>query len=276
MKVTDGIAFFGLERIARNRWRMPVVRQLISGTGALFGGAGLGAAIEIAEAESARPAIWATAQYLNYAPEGSELILDVNEVVHGNQVSQVRVIARCDDREILTVIGAYGMRPLDTTGQWAQMPTVPPPDKCPPRPLMDQHQGTISSRMDMRLANARPMTEFPSAPGTGNSALWARFPGRPELKASGLAIIGDFVPFGISQALGMRAGGNSIDNTLRVANLVDTEWMLIDIRIHAVSNGFGHGLVHIWSEGGVLLGTASQSTMVRHWKEQPPTTQEVK
>ena len=274
--MTDGLAFFGLERISRNRWRMPVVRQLISGTGALFGGAGLGAAIEIAEAESGRPAIWATAQYLNYAPEGAELILDVNEVVHGNQVSQVRVIARSDDREILTVIGAYGLRPLDTTGQWTQMPTVPPPGDCPPRPLMDQHLGTISSRMDMRLANARPMTEFPSEPGTGNSALWTRFPGRPELKASGLAIIGDFVPFGISQALGMRAGGNSIDNTLRVANLVDTEWMLIDIRIHAVNNGFGHGLVHLWSEDGVLLGTASQSTMVRHWKEQPPTTEEVK
>ncbi len=272
----DGLAFFGLIRTGRGRWQMPVVRNLISGTGALFGGAGLGAAIEIAEHESARPAIWATAQYLNYAPEGSELVLEVNEIVHGNQVSQVRVIARSNDREILTVIGAYGLRPMDTAGQWAQMPDVPPPDDCPPRPLMDQHLGTITSRMDMRLAHARPVTEFPASPGTGNSALWTRFPGRPELNASGLAIVGDFVPFGISQALGMRAGGNSIDNTLRVANLVDTEWILVDIRIHAVHHGFGHGLVHLWTEDGVLLGTASQSTMVRHWKEQPPATEEVK
>ncbi len=272
----DALTFFGLEQIDDHRWRMPVVRSLISGTGALFGGAGLGAAIEIAETESMRPVIWATAQYLNYAPEGQELILEVNEVVRGNQVSQIRVIARSDDREILTVIGAYGLRPMETSGQWAQMPSVAKPEDCPPRQLMETHEGTISSRMDMRLADARPFTEFPGEPGTGNSALWARFPGRPALQASGLAIIGDFVPFGISQALGVRAGGNSIDNTLRVANLVDTEWILADIRVHAVHNGFGHGLVHLWAEDGTLLGTASQSTMVRHWKETPPSTQEVK
>ncbi len=276
MNNADGIAFFGLERVGRNRWRMPVVRSLISGTGALFGGAGLGAAIEIAEHESGRPAIWATAQYLNYAPEGSELLLDVNEVVHGNQVSQIRVIARSDDREILTVIGAYGNRPMETQGQWAQMPEVLAPLDCPVRPLMDHHAGTISSRMDMRLASARSFLDFPSEPGSGNCSLWTRFPGRPQLNASGLAIVGDFVPFGIGQALGMRVGGNSIDNTLRVANLIDTEWILIDIRVHAVHHGFGHGLVHLWSESGVLLGTASQSTMVRHWKQDPPPTQELK
>ena len=47
----------------------------------------------------------------------------------------------------------------------------------------------------------------------------------------GLAIIGDFVPFGISQALGVRAGGNSLDNTLRVARRVPTDWVLADIRV---------------------------------------------
>ena len=272
----DALTFFGLERVSERQWRMPVVRSLISGTGALFGGAGLGAAIETAEFESGRPVIWATAQYLNFAPEGEELTFDVNEVVRGNQVSQIRVIARSGEREILTVIGAYGLRPMDANGQWATMPDVPAPDDCSPRQMMDHHQGTISSRMDMRLAEARLITEFPGPQGTGNSALWARFPGRPSLQASGLAIIGDFVPFGISQALGLRAGGNSIDNTLRVANLVDTDWILADIRIHAVQNGFGHGLVHLWAQDGTLLATASQSTMVRHWKESPPVADHVK
>jgi acyl-CoA thioesterase len=65
----------------------------------------------------------------------------------------------------------------------------------------------------------------------------------------------------------MRAGGNSLDNTLRVARLVPTEWVLLDIRIHAVANGFGHGLVHLWAEDGTLLGTASQSAIVRFWRD---------
>ena len=76
-------------------------------------------------------------------------------------------------------------------------------------------------------------------------------------------MIGDFVPFGIGQALGVRAGGNSLDNTLRVAHRVPTEWVLADVRVHAIADGFGHGLVHLWAEDGTLLGTASQSTIVR-------------
>jgi acyl-CoA thioesterase len=76
------------------------------------------------------------------------------------------------------------------------------------------------------------------------------------------------VPFGIGQALGKLGGGNSLDNTLRVAQVVPTDWVLVDVRIHAIRNGFGHGLVHLWSRDGTLLATASQSTIVRHWTEE--------
>ncbi len=271
------VEFFGLERIDEQRWRMPVVRSLISGTGALFGGAGLGAGIEAAEAATGRSVTWATAQYLNYAPEGSILDLEVDEIVRGNQVSQVRVICTVEGREIITVIGAFGNRPVPLEGQWSVRPQVPPPDECPPRPMMDHHEGTISSRMEMKLAAARSFVDLRGSPSdSGTSALWVRFPGLDQPSASGLAIIGDFVPFGIGQALGARAGGNSLDNTLRVARLVPTDWVLADVRIHAVQQGFGHGLVHLWSDDGTLLGTASQSTMVRAWREEPPTQQELK
>jgi acyl-CoA thioesterase II len=39
------------------------------------------------------------------------------------------------------------------------------------------------------------------------------------------------------------------------------------VRVHAVNDGFGHGLIHLWAQDGVLLGTASQSTIVRKWRE---------
>src|SRR4029434_10876841 len=95
----------------------------------------------------------------------------------------------------------------------------------------------------------------------GRSLLWARMPDLLELSsAAALSILGDYVPFGICQALGRRGAGTSLDNTLRVYRLVPTEWVLLDIRIHAVAHGFGHGVVHLWSDDGTLLARASAAT----------------
>jgi acyl-CoA thioesterase len=267
----DGKTFFGLEQLDDTRWRMEVTRSLTSGTGALFGGCGLGAAIEVMERVTGRPCVWATAQFLSYAVPPATLELDVKEVVRGHHISQARVIAHVGDTEILTVLGSLGSRTVDLAGQWAVMPDVPSPDDCPPRPMMDHHEGRISSRLDARLGNARPFTDFPGPPGTGNASLWVRVPEMLDMSAAALAIIGDFVPFGIGQALGKRAGGNSLDNTLRIAHRTPAEWVLADVRVHAVADGFGHGLVHLWSEDGTLLGTGSQSTIVREHRDEPMT-----
>lgn len=272
----DARTFFGLEPTDDPaRWRMEVVQGLISGTGALFGGCGLGACIDVMERVTGRPCIWATAQFLSFARPGAVLDLDATEIVRGHAISQARVTAHVGTTEILTVVGALGHRPLDLTGQWAKRPDVPPPDECPPRPMMNHQQGTLSDRLDARLADARPYWEFPGPQGSGNASLWIRLPELLEMSAPALAIIGDFVPFGIGQALGKRAGGNSLDNTLRVAHRVPTEWVLADVRVHALADGFGHGLVHLWAEDGTLLGTASQSTIVRAWREdqQQPLTE---
>src|SRR6266480_1914129 len=115
----EAITFYGLEPTGETgRWSMPIVRGLVSGTGALFGGCGLGACIEVAEQVTGRPTIWATAQFLSYARPPSVVELDVYEVVRGHQMSQARVIAHVGDTEILTVIGALGQRPLPLEGQW--------------------------------------------------------------------------------------------------------------------------------------------------------------
>ena len=105
-------------------------------------------------------------------------------------------------------------------------------------------------------------------PGDGRSALWARVPGL-DSSAALLGILGDYVPFGVGQALGAHAGGRSLDNTIRVVRLVPTEWVLLDVRIHAIANGYAHGLVHLWAEDGTLLGTASQTCAVRQHRDQP-------
>jgi acyl-CoA thioesterase len=266
----DALAFFGLQRTReRCRWRMPVIPELCSGLGALFGGCGLGAAIEVLEQETDRPLVWATAQYLSFARPPSILQLDVTEVVRGHQISQARVVGHVEGEEIFTVNAALGRREIPFEGSWAVEPVAPPPEASPVRVVQERHLGTIMDRIDMRLANARNMDDFPAEPGDGRSALWVRLPGL-DVSAAALAIVGDYVPFGIGQALGQRAGGQSLDNTLRVVHRVPTEWILADVRVHGVADGFGHGLVHLWAGDGTLLGTASQSTIVRAWRDEPP------
>jgi acyl-CoA thioesterase len=247
---------------------LPVTPGVCTPGGFLFGGCGLGAGIAALEGTTGRPVVWATAQYLAYARPPEVLDLDVIVAVDGKHTTQARVVGHVADREILTVNAALGSRPFERESTWAVMPEVPPPDSCGPRETRVATSGdTLPDRIDTRLAKARTMAELPG-PGMpeGRSALWAKMPTVLDMSAAALAVLGDYVPFGIGQALGMRAGGNSLDNTLRIGRIVPTEWVLLDIRVHQVVNGFGYGDVHLWSQSGTLLGTASQSTIVRAWR----------
>jgi acyl-CoA thioesterase-2 len=212
--------------------------------------------------------VWATGQYLSYAKPGEVVDIDVTIAVSGHQITQARAVCHVADREILTVNAALGDRPMEVAGQWETMPdNLPAPLDCPVRPHPHDLSDSISARLDQRMVKSRPIESFDGTPGDGQTLLWARIPDvLTDVDAPTLAILGDFVPMGIGQALGEAAGGNSLDNTLRVVRLVPTEWVLMDIRIHAVERGFGHGLVHMFAEDGTLMATASQSVIVRFWK----------
>ena len=135
------------------------------------------------------------------------------------------------------------------------------------RPLRMHVEESINTRLDVRVAKIRDFSELDGTPGDGRTVMWARMPEVLDMSGAALAILGDYVPMGVGQALGLMAGGNSLDNTLRVARLVPTDWVMLDIRVHAVDHGFGHGLVHLWAQDGTLLATASQSCIVRFWKD---------
>jgi acyl-CoA thioesterase II len=270
----DAQKFLGLEATHNpHRWVLPVTPLLCTPGNFLFGGAGLGAAIAAMEGTTGRQLVWATAQYLSYAQPPSVLDVDVTIAVDGKHITQARAVGHVADREIFTVNAALGERELPVAGEWAVMPDAPRPEDCDPRPMRMPDVESISSRMDQRLAIATPWEQMPGNPRTdGRASLWAHIPDLLEPSPATLAILGDYVPFGIGQALGAYAGGNSLDNTLRVCRIVPTEWVLIDVRVDAVQRGFGHGTVHLWAEDGTLLATASQSTIVRYWNPADPGT----
>ena len=281
----DALSWLGLEPTADPlAWRLPVSTGVCSGYGQLFGGCGLAAAVVALEQVTSRRAIWATAQYLRYAQQGTTLDLEVTVPVTGHNISQGRVIARNADQEILTVNAALGDRPGTEVLALATFPDVPPPEDCEPRATSGggpaggapgrpspaspsegggPSPGVLDGRLEVRLARGRPRTTPDGVAGDGRVCLWARVTGALEPSAAWLAVIGDLVPAGVANARGVTGGGNSLDNTLRVLRLVPSDWILCDIGIDGMARGFAHGWGHLWAQDGTMMGTASQSVIVR-------------
>jgi acyl-CoA thioesterase len=265
----DTRTFLGLEPTHnRFRWKLPVTAGICTGGDFMFGGAGLGAAIAAMEGTSGRETIWATAQYLSFARPGEYVDIDVTLAVEGHQMTQARAVCHVADREILTVNAALGHREFPHEGQFETMPTdVPRPEDCDERVHRMDPGDTVHGRLDQRVAKGRDFDTLDGTRGDGRTVLWARIPEVLDgVDGAALAVLGDFVPMGVGQALGIRGGGNSLDNTLRLVKLVPTDWVLLDIHVHAVERGFGHGLVHMFAEDGTLLATASQSCIMRYWR----------
>ncbi len=265
----DTRTFLGLEPSHNPyRWTLPVAPELCTWGGFLFGGAGLGAAISALEGTSGRSLVWATGQYLSYAKPGEVMDVDVTLAVEGHRITQARAVGHVGNREILTVNAALGDRDGLPAGQFETMPDVGPPDAYRERRHVVERTGaSINESLDQRIVKGRDPDDRGGEQGDGQTIAWARIPSLIDgVDAAALAVLGDFVPMGVGEALGIKGGGNSLDNTVRVLRLVPTEWVLLDIRVHGAERGFGHGLVHMYAEDGTLMATASQSCIVRFWK----------
>jgi acyl-CoA thioesterase len=256
-----------------HRWFMPLTPAVCVGPPDklfMFGGVGLAAAIGAMERTCGRPLVWATAQYLSYARPPSVVDLDVRAPAVGNHITQARVVGHVGDQEIFTVNAALGERPSEISEQWVAMPDAPRPEDCEPAAHWRGAGDGLYSRIEVRVAKGRYGQE-PAGPGEndGRSLIWIRPRERFPIDSSMLAIMADFVPSGIAYALGRNAGGNSLDNTLRIRRIVPTEWVLCDIRIEGVHRGFAHGVMHLFAQDGDLMASASQSIIVRV-RDTPP------
>jgi acyl-CoA thioesterase len=245
------------------RWQLPLAARLLTVSGAVQGGVAFGAALDALEAATDRPLILASGQFVRHAGPGGVLTFDVEIAVEGPRTTQARVRAHVDDDEVLTVYGALSQRPLDIEGAWAHRPDVPGP--ADGRPVALPTSGDdLGSRLDVRLVAGRTHDELDGTKGSGRWIAWCR---RLEtdgpVRPSELAVVADLSMLGLSDAVGRRLTGNSVDNTLRMAGADETEWILLDVSVDAVHDGFAHVNARLWSEGGVLLATANQSLIVR-------------
>jgi acyl-CoA thioesterase len=268
MKPAMDSLFFDLRSTHNpHRWYMPLTPAVCVGPRDnlfMFGGVGLASAIGAMERTCGRPVIWATAQYLSYARPPSVVDLDVWIPAAGKYNSQARVTGHVDDREIFTVNAALGARPSDLSRQWLPMPEAPRPEDCEPAEHWRNTGEGLHSRIEVRVVKGRYGKGREGNPEEdGRSLLWIRPRERFEIDASMLAVMADFVPSGIGNALGQNAGGNSLDNTIRIRRIVPTDWVLCDIRIMGVHGGFGHGAMYMFAQDGELMATASQSLIVR-------------
>lgn len=252
-----------------HRWYLPVEDRLCVGPPRrkfLFGGVGLATALMALERTTGRPCIWATAQYLSFANPGDVIDIDVRVPVSGKNITQARVLAHVRDREIFTVNAAVGARESDQSHQWTDMPDVPKAEDCPPMPRFDETSQDLHAFLDMRVARGRyaPRRQIEGGRSEdGRVVLWGRASSGAPIDSAMLAIINDFVPSGTSHALGLPAGANSLDNTLRIRQIVPTEWVCCDIQIDGVHNGFVHGHVAMFADDGTLMATGGQSAIIR-------------
>jgi len=147
-----------------------------------------------------------------------------------------------------------------------------PAGDCEPRemPLGADPTGTFLEEFEQRWAQApRPLRDD-GTPGTGRTRVWVRLTRPVDTTAGTLALLADLAPSAIGEALGERAGGVSLDNTIRYAGrpeLGPGAWLLLDLTVDAVVSDVAQISARLFCERGVLLATAQQSALVRRRAE---------
>jgi acyl-CoA thioesterase II len=260
-RLTERIGLTGLSR-AGDIWSVRIEPFNSNFGGSIYGGAALGAAVEMLESVSGSRVRWATARFLRAPGVGSELVLSQVADFVGRRSSHLTVTATHGDQvafEVTAVVGS-GDPVGGISGQWAAMPPVPPPADCPAVPDRPEHAGNAAGQADRRPARYGNGGRAP-----GRSTVWTRLKGGGTSTPAGLAWIADSIAAGLSRSVGPLALATSLDNTIRYAAAAapQSEWVLVDVHAHASADGYAYGDVHLFSESGTLLATGSQTCIAR-------------
>lgn len=254
------------------RYTFEVIERLARIDGRLYGGTAIAVSITAAELLTERSALWMTTQFVSTVELDATVAVHAEILAGGRRTNQVRVTGTATTGEVIFAsLGATGIhRPDGLTGSFETVPQVQPPAdaerwaspftgvaKAAGLSITDLPTRTkgFSIAVEMREPE---ILEHPD-PGPGRICLWVRRSDGHPITPAVAAYLADVVPMGVAHALGVAAGGTSLDNTIRIGPLTETEWILLDLRPHLAVGGYGHGIVHVWSEHGDLLATASQT-----------------
>jgi acyl-CoA thioesterase len=255
---------------------MVVVPHICRTDGRLYGGAGLAAALAASEAATGRPALWSSTQLVAMADQHERIRIDADVVASGRSVDQVHVRGTVDGRLIFNAVGSAATPSAEgVRGTGQAMPRVPDPDDCEDwgmrrrRELNAELLGAVEPEVGHHLVSEHreaPIldagSDEPARPG--HIAMWARLSGDllptpPQTTPAVLAFLADLVPIAVCRASGVEGAGTSLDNSLRVGDQVDCEWVLLELDADVAIGGFGHGHVRIWSPDGRMLAAGTQS-----------------
>lgn len=242
-------------------WHLPVSEGVTGGRGALYGGCGLAAVVEVAERATGQPLTWAACQFVEGATQPDVVEVRFEALTHGRRVTQGRVTGTVDGRVALAALVALGTREFPARGQWGpRPPALPPPEACTTRAMREERRGGLRPRIDERAASGDPDGVVRAT--DGRSFLWATLPDGVPACASALAVLGDAVSTGVAAAFEEDLRARSIDNSIRVVKPQACDGVLVDIQVDGAADGLAHGTVRLWTPDGHLLAVTSQSGLV--------------
>lgn len=271
MGSTSTQEFLGLVAEAEGAHRLTMREHLLGGgSGSLFGGVGLASGMIALEALTGQPVVYMTCQFASTALPPDELVFAPEVLASGRTVTQARITAANQGKTVLALLGATGDRTEHhrVTGQ--RMPEAPPPEELEPL-RREPENPSLHHHVDVRMARGA----FGFAPedalgrgtpsGDSSSLIWMRLP-NVHHDAAAMAILADYLPSGVGNAVGTQVFASSLDNTLRITgpfeNDPSSEWVLGESHIEFVGDGFANTRGLLWSRDGRLLASANQTVTV--------------
>jgi acyl-CoA thioesterase-2 len=261
----------GLRRTAAaDRVSFSLVPHLCRPDGALYGGTAVAAACAAMELVTGRPTLWVSVQLVSSAQRDDEVDVHVEVVAAGRRIDQVRLSAMVDGRLVFAAVGSAATPKIGAiSGTGPRMPLVAPPDPTG-GPLFGRarwdHDGeTGHHRVAQFVEAARLDDGIDDLPG--HVLMWARLLDETTTTAAKLGFLADMVPVAVCRAAGVMGAGTSLDNSLRIGHLVDSEWVLLELQGHVAADGYGYGDVRLWSPDGTLLGSGSQTAKLFSFDE---------
>lgn len=216
----------------------------------LMGGVGVAIAIDALQQHTQRPILWITAQFLATAIPGSVLDIDLETPVEARRTTLASALIREGERPVHRFMAAMAAETPVILKDFVPFPgdALPPPDDCPPKEgFISENSDYLMGQFDLRLAS------FDA--DTGHERLWMRARHGHPMSAGLLAIMADFSPGSHPQTTKC----SSLDNTFRVHQIVDTEWVLMSTRTHSIAGQTFHNEAHLFAEDGTLMASASQT-----------------